>query len=117
MLETVQYLKTHVTADMVYEEITKKYASISRATVYRNLNQLAKCGEIKRVKVPDGADCFDYQTHKHYHARCLKCNKIVDVDMKYMEHLESKILDSNGFAFYGHELIFEGLCPNCQAKD
>ena len=49
VLEAVNRLKCHATADQIYEEIVKNHPTISRATVYRNLALLADRGEIRRL--------------------------------------------------------------------
>lgn len=46
-LEAVQKLKCHATAEQVYAAIVTQYPTISRGTVYRNLNQLVASGDIR----------------------------------------------------------------------
>ena len=40
VLETVQELRCHATADEIFNTIVKKYPNVGRGTVYRNLNLL-----------------------------------------------------------------------------
>ena len=54
--EAVNALQNHATADEIYEISVKEHPHISKGTVYRNLNQLAEDGEIRRVEVPGGPD-------------------------------------------------------------
>lgn len=112
-LQAVQRLHDHPTADEVYEEVSAEYPSISRGTVYRNLNQLAEDGFISERKVPGGADRFDHSTTDHYHVRCVQCGRIYDVDMDFISDLEGSIRDSHGFRFLGYDLMFKGICPSC----
>ncbi|MGI5897144.1 MAG: Fur family transcriptional regulator [Oscillospiraceae bacterium] len=114
VLEAVNKLKCHATAEEVYNMVVLEYPNISKVTVYRNLNQLAENGEIRKLEVPGGADRFDHICRNHYHIRCLKCGRVFDVDMEYMEGLESRIKDTHGFSFSGHNLMFEGICPECR---
>lgn len=113
ILNTVNDMRSHVTADEVYDEIIKTHPSISKGTVYRNLNQLVQNGEIKKVEVPSGADRFDYRCFEHYHVKCLKCGGIFDVDMDSVKDLESNIKDTQGFEFSGYDIMFKGICPTC----
>ena len=46
VLQAVRSLHDHPTADSVYAVVAAEHPSISKATVYRNLNQLALQGEI-----------------------------------------------------------------------
>lgn len=114
VLQAVKELKCHNTADEVYAAIIAEHPTVSRATVYRNLNQLSESGEIRKIEVPGGADRFDHRPHDHYHARCLGCGHIFDVDMEYMKDLEKAIRDCHGFAFSGHDIMFKGICPTCK---
>lgn len=114
--ETVNNLESHATAEEIYEEVSRLHPSISRATVYRNLNNLAQSGKIRRLEIPNAPDCFDHIPKQHYHARCEKCGKVFDVDMEILTDLENHIRDRHGFQFKGHDLIFTGICPTCAGK-
>ena len=37
------------------------------------------------------------------------------MDMEYITGLEKGIRDSHGFAFTGYDILFRGICPDCQA--
>ena len=113
ILEAVRKLHCHATADEICDEIVKKHPNISKATVYRNLNRLAETGEIRKIEIPDGPDCFDHLCHQHYHVKCAKCGRVFDVDMDYMADLGKNIKDTHGFKFIGHNIIFQGICPDC----
>ena len=80
----------------------------------RNLNQLAEDGEIQKLEMPDGPDCFDHRLHRHYHAKCSRCGRVFDIEMDYMEDLAHRVKDTYGFAIDGHNLVFTGICPTCQ---
>lgn len=114
-LDAVRKSKCHPTADEVYEEIVKEHPNVSRTTVYRNLQRLCESGEIQKIEVPDGADRFDRNCLRHYHAKCSRCGHIVDVDMDYIYDMEKRIADTHGFAFTGYDIIFKGVCPDCQS--
>ncbi|SEV84730.1 Fur family transcriptional regulator [[Clostridium] fimetarium] len=113
VLETVQELQCHATAEEIYDTIVKKHANISRGTVYRNLNLLSDIGQIRKMEMPSGADRFDHQCHKHYHARCIKCGRVFDVEMEVIADLEKNIKNTHGFEFIEHDLIFKGICLEC----
>lgn len=114
VLETVRKLQCHATADEVYSEIIKTYPTISRGTVYRNLQRLCETGEIRKREIPDGADRFDHLCDDHYHIRCVKCGRVFDVDMGYIPNLEQSVRDAHGFSFTGHDIVFKGICPECK---
>lgn len=117
ILEAVKELHCHATADEIYDLIVMKHPNISRGTVYRNLNLLSDLGEIRKVEIPSGADRFDHECRAHYHARCVKCNKVFNVEMDYISDLQKNIKDTHGFEFTGHDLIFKGICQECNAVE
>lgn len=114
VFETVNKLQCHATADEIYNEIVKDYPTISRGTVYRNLQRLCEMGEIRRREIPGEADRFDHLCHDHYHARCVKCGCVIDVDMEYIPDLEKNIRNAHGFVFTGHDIVFKGICSECK---
>lgn len=113
VFETVNKLQSHPTADEIYDAITQEHPNISRGTVYRNLNRLSEIGEIRKIQNPGGADRFDYRCHEHYHARCIKCGQVFDVEMEYITELENNIKETHGFEFTGHDITFKGICTIC----
>jgi Fe2+ or Zn2+ uptake regulation protein len=116
-LNAVKKLKNHPTVEEIYEEVAKEHPSISKGTVYRNLKELAENGDLYDVEVPGAASHFDHNCQDHYHARCIKCGKVIDVDLPYMNDLIDKIKDKHGFEFTGYDLVFKGICSKCQAKE
>ena len=114
VLKAVNKLQCHATADEIYEEIVAEHPNVSRATVYRNLKLLSETGHIRKIEIPGGADCFDHLCHDHCHVKCEKCGRIFDVDMEYVTGLEKNIRNDRGFSFTGYDIIFRGICPNCQ---
>ena len=114
VFEAVNKLQCHATADEIYQTIMKEHPNISRATVYRNLKLLSETGEIRKMEIPGGPDRFDHRIQEHCHVRCEKCGRVFDVDMEYITGLEQNITESHGFAFTGYDILFRGICPDCQ---
>ena len=109
--------KDHPTADVVYLNVSKEYPNISLGTVYRNLTLLADMGEIRRLRVGDGQDHFDYDTSLHYHFVCDQCGKVMDLEMDSIE----KINEIAGINFdgkiTGHITYFHGSCGECMQEN
>lgn len=116
VLQAVQQLHCHPTADMVYDAIVQQHPSISKATVYRNLGQLAAQGLILHVPVPDGADRFDFRTEPHCHARCLDCGAVFDVFLPNWGNLLDLVDATPEITLERCELFFEGYCTKCRPK-
>ena len=114
VLDAVNKLHNHATADEIYDAVIIEHPNISKATVYRNLNTLSEMGEIRKLEIPGGADRYDHCTHNHCHIKCDKCGRLFDVDMDYISGLENNIRDTRGFDFTGYDIIFRGTCPDCK---
>ena len=110
-------LKCHPTADEVYAQVSAEHPTISRGTVYRNLNQLMADGEIIGVALPGSANHFDDRRDRHFHAQCLKCGSVFDMDLESIPDLSQQIKETHGFAFSGYDIIFKGLCTACQTTE
>ncbi len=117
VLATLADMKNHPTADQLFTEIQKKYPSLSKATVYRNLKILAGQGRLKHIEMPDSADRFDHFTDNHYHMKCTVCSKVYDVDMPYFDKISEFIKDTKGFDIETHDLVFKGICGECRNKN
>ena len=93
-----------------------EHPSVSRATVYRNLRQLAESGLLLKINTTDGADHFDHRCDAHYHDGCLRCGRVFDVELRQPPQLEKLLGDTHGFAVSGYDLLFRGVCPECGGK-
>ncbi|HHT80303.1 MAG TPA: transcriptional repressor [Spirochaetales bacterium] len=114
--EAVSQADNHPNAEQIYDAIVSKHPSISRATVYRNLNMLVDEGRVKRVRVLGGPDHFDRTLGKHYHIECSSCKKVSDVGLLEDVVISSNNIDTNGYKLESYELVFNGICPDCQKK-
>lgn len=104
----------HPTAEYIYELLKKRHPNISLATVYRNLNQMASAGIIKRIEGLESSVHYDHNTHEHYHFICDKCKKVFDIDADIAPDIEDKTFAKTGFAILGHEITFHGFCADCK---
>lgn len=107
-------LKSHITADGVYEFIKKEHPTIGKGTVYRNLGILAEQGVIRKLEISDGPDCFDYIPEKHHHVKCVKCGKLFDVDIMEMPDFLNSVKNTNGVRILDYDIYFKGICPACE---
>ena len=103
----------HPNADEVYSLLKDRYSTISKGTVYRNLNLLAEEGQIVKVATSSGADRFDYVQPQHYHMRCRHCGKVFDAHLPIYETPKILPTHSGNFCIESHTLELIGSCSNC----
>ena len=116
ILEELQRLRAHPSADEVYETVRKRLPRISLGTVYRNLEILSELGKIQKLEISGSIKRFDWRTEKHYHIRCINCDRVDDAPIKVMENVEDSLDSATGYKVTGHSLEFLGLCPVCMDK-
>ena len=105
----------HMTADQILERARFVYPSISKGTVYRNLNLMADEGAIRRVHVPGQPVLYDANIMPHQHKVCVECGSIIDIGNVKTEEIgkligpDDKIVDYN--------LIIYAVCKECIDKE
>lgn len=104
---------THPTAEDIYLQVKKKINNISLTTIYRNLNELAQSGTIKRIILGDDKDRFDKTTTNHYHIKCSKCGKLEDINIPYLKKQDEYAKKISGYNIKSHDTIFMGICKDC----
>ena len=111
ILEAVKSVRTHPTADMVYDSLHSENPHLSLGTVYRNLAQLALNGDITPIYTGDGKVHYDGDTDQHCQFVGKACNKIIDIFIK--PTFPEEILDDEEFTVEDEKTIFYGHCRNC----
>lgn len=114
VLNAVHTLRSHVTADEVYNFIIKEHPSVGKGTVYRNLSILADEGLIRKIEIPNASDRYDFTLKEHYHVRCVRCGCIEDVELKYSSDIMNSVDVNHGFDLLGFDLLFRGVCGKCK---
>lgn len=116
ILEELRKLNTHPSADEIYKVVRRRLPRISLGTVYRNLEVLAQMGKIQKLQLSGSLKRYDWNTNKHYHIRCVRCNRVDDAPIAPMNQLEDELYEATVFEIIGHNLEFTGLCPECSKK-
>lgn len=113
ILEELRKLKTHPTADELYEIVRKILPRISLGTIYRNLELLANEGIIQKLEQAGGRSRFDGNPENHYHVRCLRCGRVDDVMVEPIKAIDRTGQVIPGYDIMGYRLEFIGVCSNC----
>lgn len=116
ILEELQAVTSHPTADEVYGLVRKKLPRISLGTVYRNLEVLSSLGLVRKLDNAAGQKRFDADISPHHHIRCEVCGKVDDIfgapDISGIEHGLNTDFHVTGFL-----LDFSGICPDCRGNN
>ena len=117
ILETLKKTHTHPTAEELYNIVNNKYPTISKSTVYRNINILVESNVIRKIKMLSGADRFDYVFQEHYHAICEKCGKVFDFMYDFEgEKIKDAIQNQTRINAKTNSITIYGICDKCKSK-
>src|SRR5215218_9341581 len=114
VLQVIRDAESHLTANEVFGEAKQLLPSISFATVYNSLRYLKESGLIAEIQFGNGASRFDAMTHRHDHALCTRCGKLVDIEMEHPKELVMKAAKYSKFKPESLEFTLRGLCPDCK---
>lgn len=112
--QSVEALKNHPTSAEVFAEAKKRHESISRATVYRNLDVLVQEGSLLRIELPSGPHRYDHTVTPHAHATCRVCGSVFDIEVGNLDTvIEATAQKNKDFTFEQCHIHFEGVCHLC----
>jgi Fur family peroxide stress response transcriptional regulator len=112
ILDYLEGNKNHPSADAIYSEVSKRFPTMSFATVYNTLDALREKGRILELTIDPDKKRFDPNTMPHHHLICLKCRNIVDIDAQFNLKLPDRY--SKEFEITGNHIEFYGVCPLCR---
>lgn len=116
ILEELGKVKSHPTANEVYDMVRKRLPRIGLGTVYRNLELMADSGIILKLEVGGTQKRFDATVEPHYHVRCSSCGRVDDIDIEVQEQIDQAAAEASNYKVLGHHIEFTGICPSCVAK-
>jgi len=115
ILEELSKVKSHPTANEVYDMVRKRLPRIGLGTVYRNLELMADSGIILKLEVGGTQKRFDATTETHYHIRCTQCDRVNDIDIEVQHSINETAATATDFTILGHHIEFSGICEDCQS--
>jgi Fur family peroxide stress response transcriptional regulator len=113
VLRAVLELGSHPTADEVHASAPVRDAGVSRATVYRTLENLVQLGAIIKVNHGRSAIRYDGRAEVHHHFVCLRCNEIIDVASPALDAICIPDAGKSEFVVKSFNVQLSGLCRRC----
>ena len=110
ILDIIQKSSDHLTAEEIFFKVKKVFPGIVMATVYNNINVLAKEGKIRRIKGIGTCDRFD-KIIPHDHCVCSRCGGIIDLTIPSLTEQIERVL---GKRIKGYRLNIDYLCDKCE---
>jgi Fur family peroxide stress response transcriptional regulator len=107
--------KDHPSAEDIYKVVSRKFPTMSLATVYNTLQILKQQGLIRELTMDPYKMRFDPQPTPHHHLICIDCRRIIDIHTKFKIRLPET--EGEGFEIVGNHIEFYGRCSNCKKRD
>jgi len=115
-LSVIREAKGFLDAKELYHQANKKNASISLATVYRNLRLFKEQALIDERRFGHTRSyCYEMKrSGEHYHLVCRGCGRVIEFKSPLIHELVAEIQRKNDFDVTGVELCVEGYCHGCK---
>ncbi len=114
ILEYLEGNTSHPSAEDIFRAVSKKYQSMSFATVYNTLHALTQAGVLRELTIDPERRRYDPDTSGHHHLICVACGRIADVPGAVAVELP-RTTDQD-FTLLESHVEFYGYCSACNKK-
>jgi Fur family transcriptional regulator, peroxide stress response regulator len=117
LLRLIAVSEEHPNATQLYKRLREQFPTVSLATIYKTLVLLKKEGQVLEIDLRSDSRYDGNKPYPHPHLVCIRCNRIMDGDgLLPLQSLNQKIADKYGFQVFHSQIVFYGICPECQQK-
>ncbi|HEY1833235.1 MAG TPA: Fur family transcriptional regulator [Solirubrobacteraceae bacterium] len=98
------------------ESLRARRHEVSRASIYRVLEQLEQIGLLQRVEVGQGIVRFEPLRHgagHHHHLVCELCGRLEPFTDEALERAIRRLSERLPLHVHGHEIVIRGSCQSC----
>lgn len=113
--QALYFTKQHPSAEIIYQQVKKRFPMISLGTVYKTLERFYEVGLIQKVSPITEVARYDANIHPHHHLVCLECQSIQDIEEMLADH-KVELPEANGFKVMRRQVVLQGYCKDCQGS-
>ena len=115
ILQAIESLTGHVTAEEIFTEVQKVNEYISLATVYRTLDMLKDLGLVAESHMGTATTHYALKAHgDHHHAVCRICSHSIDLPIDFFDEISTQLQDDFGFTADVNHIVILGWCQHCR---
>ncbi len=114
ILDFLEGNTSHPSAEDIYRTVSKKYRSMSLATVYNTLNTFTKAGALRELTIDPSRKRYDPDTSSHHHFLCVLCGAIVDIPARTPVGVPDEL--THDLTILGSHIEYYGHCAACNKK-
>ena len=118
ILEALECLGCHPTAEDVYAEVRQRDSGVNLSTVYRTLRWLEQEGLISARRFDDERrqERFDPALPaEHHHFVCSECKSVIEFDDPLIDDIKAGFEDKTGVKVDLASVTLYGVCSQCKA--
>jgi Fur family transcriptional regulator, peroxide stress response regulator len=103
----------HPTAEAICADVVSELPGVSKATVYRALDNLVELGLARRVHHEGSVARYDGNSERHHHLVCDRCGSIADIGWEVLDAVPIPRIPRETFEIHDFFVSFQGLCRDC----
>jgi Fur family ferric uptake transcriptional regulator len=117
ILEAIENLSGHITAEEIFARVQRVNAYISLATVYRTLDLLKEMGLVTESNMGASMTHYALREHgNHHHAICRVCGRSIELSHDLFETIAIKLLTRHTFIADTNHMVVFGWCEDCHKQ-
>ena len=114
IIEAIEALPGHVTADEIFDKVQGVNAFISLATVYRTLDLLKNLGLVTESHMGRSSAHYALHSHgAHHHAVCRICDASIELPHNVFSPIAQTLRDEFDFMVDDKHVVVLGWCKAC----
>ena len=104
ILEEMMNSDNHLECEEIFNNLKMKGVEVSRATLYRTIDILAKYNFVRKLDIGDGKIRYEKKigTSHHDHMICVDTGDIIEFYNDDIERIQNKIADKHGYEVIRH---------------
>ena len=106
----------HPTAEAIYADVIAELPGVSKATVYRALDNLVQLGLARKVHHQGSVARYDGNGERHHHLVCRGCGKIEDIASELLNAIPVPKVPREKFEVHDFFVSFQGICRDCKSS-
>jgi Fur family ferric uptake transcriptional regulator len=118
ILELLDEQRCALSAIQIQEALARGNRDVSRASVYRVMEELEEIGLLQRVEVGDGIVRYEAVRSgpdHHHHLVCDHCGRLEPFTDDALERAIRRLSDRVPLRVSEHEIVIHGACDACAA--
>jgi Fur family peroxide stress response transcriptional regulator len=100
----------HPTVDMIYNKLSKEIPTLSKTTIYNNLNLFHQKGIVSELTIEENEIRYDHNMTPHAHFKCNDCGEIFDIPAQFPA---IRSYDEKGHHVKEMHFYLKGVCKSC----